>query len=353
MSAAWTARLRRARKGAWYLAAAGLVAMALVAVAAAQFALPWLERNPRAVAAWLGERTGRPVAFDTLDAQWTRRGPLLRVTGLRIGDPATAVPIGEAEIQIAQYAGLLPGRSLTELRLRGLDLALQRADDGSWQVRGLPGAQHDEGDPLDALQGLGELQVVDARLRIDAPSLSIAHTLPRVDLRMQVDRRRVRAAARAWIEADGAPLDLRLDLLRAHGDGRAYVAMARNDLQVWSPLLAPSGIAIGAGHGRVSAWIDLKARRVEAVTGDVVLDALTLRRASDIARGVTDAPGVTFEGVRALARWAHVDGVWRLDAPTLRIVQQGREQVLDGLVVAGGRNWAMREIGRASCRERV
>ena len=206
MTAAWAARLHRVRRSAWYLVAAVLVTMALVAVVAAQVALPWLERNPRTVASWLSERAGRPVAFDTLDATWTRRGPLLRVTGLRIGDPAAAVPIGTAEIQVAQYSGLLPGRSLTELRLHGIELTLQRDDDGSWQVRGLPGAAHAEDDPLDALQGLGELQVVDARLTIDAPSLSIAHTLPRVDLRMQVDRRRVRAAARAWVESGAAPL---------------------------------------------------------------------------------------------------------------------------------------------------
>ncbi|WP_159678508.1 YhdP family protein [Luteimonas sp. 9C] len=345
MTAAWAARLRRVRKSAWYLAAAVLVTMALVAVAAAQLALPWLERHPQAVAAWLGERAGRPVAFDTLDATWTRRGPLLRVTGLRIGDPAAAVPIGTAEIQVAQYSGLLPGRSLTELRLHGIELTLQRADDGSWQVRGLPGAAHAEDDPLDALQGLGELQVVDARLTVEAPSLSIAHTLPRVDLRLRVDRRRVRAAARAWVEADGAPLDLRLDLQRAQGDGRAYVAMPRNDLQLWSPLLAPSGVAIREGHGRVTAWIDLRARKVEAVTSEVMLDALSLQRADDVARAAGDAPTVAFEGASARVRWTHADGDWRLDAPRLRITQQGREQVLDGLVLAGGRHWAM-QAGR-------
>ena len=50
---------------------------------------------------------------------------------------------------ISQYAGLLPGRSFTELRLRGLDLTLERGDDGRWQVRGLPGQQQPGGDPFD------------------------------------------------------------------------------------------------------------------------------------------------------------------------------------------------------------
>lgn len=341
MTAVWASRLHRAWRTAWYLFAALLVTMALAAVVASQFALPWLERNPQTVARWLGERAGRPVGFETLEAAWTRRGPLLRVTGLRIGEPGIAVPVGRAEIQIAQYSGLLPGRSLTELRLHGIALTLQRADDGTWQVRGLPGAAGDDEDPLDALQGLGELQVVGARLTIDAPSLSIAHTLPRVDMRVRVDRRRVRAAARAWVEADGAPLDLRLDLMREQGDGRAFVAMPRNDLRIWSPLLAPSGVAIHRGHGRVDAWIDLRARRVTAVTGDVVLDAVSLQRASDVARAAADAPTVTFDGARARLRWEHEGGDWRLAAPTLRVVHQDREQVLDGLVLAGGRQWAM------------
>ncbi|KLJ01688.1 YhdP family protein [Luteimonas sp. FCS-9] len=342
MTAAWATRLRRAHLGAWYVAALTLVLVAIGAVALAQLALPWVERNPRTVERWLSERAGRPVAFETLRTQWSRRGPLLRVTGLRIGEPATAVPIDSAEIQVAPYSGLLPGRSLTELRIQGLALTLERDDAGGWHVRGLPGSATPSDDPLAALEGLGELQVIGARLTIDAPSLALRHTLPRVDLRMQVDRRRVRAAARAWVEVDGAPLDLRVDLLRAGLEGRAYIAMPRNDLQVWSPLLAPSGVAIGEGHGRVAAWLDLRERRVVAATADIALDTLSLRRARAPASGDAAPRAVAFDGVRARLRWEHEDADWRLDAPTLRVVQHGREQTLDGLVLAGGARYAMK-----------
>src|SRR3546814_3243358 len=74
--------------------------------------------------------------------------PLLRLDGMRIGDGADAVPIGEAEVLVLQYAGLLPGSSFTELRLRGLELTLQRDDDGRWQVRGLPGDGKSSNDPF-------------------------------------------------------------------------------------------------------------------------------------------------------------------------------------------------------------
>src|SRR3546814_5939329 len=94
---------------------------------------------------------------------WTRRGPLLRLDGMRIGDGADAVPIGEAEVLVSQYAGLLPGSSFTELRLRGLELTLQRDDDGRWQVRGLPGDGKSSNDPFSAIEGLGELQVIGGK----------------------------------------------------------------------------------------------------------------------------------------------------------------------------------------------
>src|SRR5690606_23128298 len=144
--AGWLRRgLRRARRGAWYVFAIGLVLMALVAGITSQL-LPLAERHPERIAEWLGQRAGRPVAFDHLETRWTRRGPLLRLDGLRIGAGADAIPIGEAEVLVAQYAGLLPGRSFTELRLRGLELTLERSDDGRWQVRGLPGQEQSDGD---------------------------------------------------------------------------------------------------------------------------------------------------------------------------------------------------------------
>ena len=127
-------RLRLARRWAAYLLAVVLVLMALVLGAASQV-LPLAERHPERIAAWLSEKAGRPVSFDRVDTQWTRRGPLLQLEGLHIGEPDGGVRIGQAEVLVSMYAGLLPGYSFTELRLRGLSLTLQRADDGVWSVR--------------------------------------------------------------------------------------------------------------------------------------------------------------------------------------------------------------------------
>ena len=127
-----------------------LVAVIFVAllVGIAKQLLPLAERHPDRIAAWLSERAGRPVHFAKVETAWTRRGPLLRLDDLRIGEGAQSVVIGDTEMLVSLYGGLLPGGTFSELRLRGLDLTVERAADGFWSVRGLPGQQQEGGDPL-------------------------------------------------------------------------------------------------------------------------------------------------------------------------------------------------------------
>src|SRR5690554_2432905 len=327
--------LRRARRGAWYVLAIGLVVMALGAGITSQL-LPLAERHPDRIAEWLGARAGQTVSFDRLETAWTRRGPLLRLDGLRIGEGDDAIPIGEAEVLVAQYAGLLPGRSFTELRLRGLELTLERDDDGRWLVRGLPGETQSAGDPFAALEGLGELQVVNGVLVVHAPGLGIQARLDEVDVRLRVNGQRVRAAARAWMTPGVSPLDITADLDRSSGNATAWLALRRADLAAWSGLRA-GGIGPVAGTGRVQAWATLRGYRVDSLLLRSELEGLRLRGSGGGA-GKRDAD----LGQLALdGRWAAVDGGWRFDAPRLRLGAGEQGQVLDGLLVAGGARRAL------------
>ena len=332
-------RLRLARRGAWYAVAFLLVAMALVAGVVSQFVLPWAEQHPERMEAWLSARVHRSVRFDHVETEWTRRGPLLRLDGLRIGDGADTVPIGAAEVLVSQYAGLLPGSSFTELRLRGLELTLQREDDGRWSVRGLPGEKQARGDPFSSLEGLGELQVIDGKLRIDAPGLDIRAQVPKVDLRLRVEGKRVRIGMRAWMRASASPIEARVGFERLRGNGRGYLVAKQADLSTWSPLLHAAGIAVAGGNGRVEAWVDLREHQVTAVTIDAAVQALRLQ-GTPIA--VADAvPHIGFDSIEMRGRWQAVAGGWRFDAPRLRIGDAGDMQTLDGLVVAGGQRQAL------------
>ncbi len=334
-------RLRLARRGAGYSVALLLVLVALVVGVANQL-LPLAERHPEKIAAWLSERAGRRIAFDRVETQWTRRGPLLRLDGLRIGDAGNAIAIGEAEMLVSLYAGLLPRQSFTELRLRGLELTLERATDGRWQVRGLPGQQQPGGDPLSALEGLGELQVIDGKLAVIAPLLGIDAQLPKINLRLRVEGERVRAGLRAWMQPGVSPIDAALDFDRKRGDGRAYVGARQADLAVWAPLLQMAGVTVDRGHGRAEAWAELRGHRIAVVTVDSLLDDVRLRGAPlRNARGVANVSHQRFARVQTRARLRMDGGGWRLDAPRLRIGAGEHAQTLDGLVLAGGQRYAL------------
>ncbi len=330
-------RLRLARRGIWYAAAGVLVCMALVLGVASQV-LPLAERHPDKIAAWLSARAGRPVAFDHVATQWTRRGPLLRLDGLRLGEGVDAVRVGEAEVLVSMYAGLLPGRSFTELRLRGLSLTLRRADDGMWSVLGLPG-QAGGGDPLENLEGLGELQVIGGKLSVQAPSLGWNVSLPKIDLRLRVDGDRVRVGTRAWARTEGIPMQAAFDFDRGSGDGRAYVDTQVADIAAWTSLLRYAGVTAESGKGRVQGWIELRKHRVVLATSEIKLQQVQLGGAALDDGGAI--PRVRFERVEGLVRWRLTGKGWRLDAPRLLVGSQQSPQKLDGLVLAGGSEYAL------------
>ncbi len=381
-------RLRIARRTLWYAAAVSLVLVALAVGIVSQL-LPLAERHPDRIAEWLSARAERPIAFDRVRTAWTRRGPLLRLDGLRVGEGDSAIPIGAAEILVSQYAGLLPGRSFTELRVRNLDLTMERLDDGRWRVRGLPG-QAQGGDPLSALENLGELQLIDAKLGIVAPSLGIAAAIPDIDLRLRVNGSRLRIGARAAMKDDTAPVDLAFDFDRNTGDGRAYAAAKRADLSAWSSFLHALGVTVTAGRGRAEAWATLRAHQIVAMTIDADLQDLRLRgapfeavaaavgsaatpaarsaampaaapssglasapagatalgaatSAASAAAGQNAPPQTGFAEVKTIAHWRAEQGRWRLHAPQLRVhaAEQKQAMVLDGLLIGGGRRYGL------------
>lgn len=334
-----------------------LVILAAVAVGIANQLLPLVERHPDRIAAWLSERVGRPVRFESARAQWTRRGPLLTLENLRVGEGAQALAIGRAQLLIAMYTGLLPERPLTELRLRGLSLAVEREADGRWRFVGF--TPDPSKDPLDALQGFGELQVSEARLAIRAPAQGIDAVLPRVDLRLRVGERRAQAGLRAWADRRTAPLSVTADIDRRSGSGALWAGGDAIDLAPWSHLLTIAGVELGRGQGAFGLWATLRERRVTELRLETDLTNVVLRGRTPIALadGRSLDAKLGFARLRAGLRLrADDDEGWRLDAPLLRLealAAAARERganaagrqpdggmTLDGLTLAGGERFA-------------
>ncbi len=342
-------RLRHLRRALAYSLLAVLV-LAAVAVGIAERLLPLVERHPSELAAWLSERTGQDVAFDRASARWTRRGPLIRLEGLRVGEGAQALAIPQAELLVAVYAGLLPGQPLTELRLSGVDLVLERAEDGRWGLSDVAIAPTAGGDPLALLEGFGEIQVLRTALSLRAPALGLDARLPRIDLRLRVSGRRVRAGVLAWADEAQDPLAAVFDLDRDEGDGRLWVGAERIALAPWSDLLAWRGVALAEGRGALGLWADIEDGRVEGLRVEAALEAVGLRGSTPLAvPGPTPEapmaqvePRLALERLEASLRWQGSLAGWRLDAARLRVQALGEEQVLDGLAIGGGERIALR-----------
>lgn len=347
MSSPLRRRIRHARRLLGYGALVVLILLA-TGVAALNQLLPLVERHPDKVADWLSERIGQPVAFEGARGEWTRHGPRFTLQGLRIGAGERQLAIGEAELLVSVYSGLLPGEPLTALKVRDLALVLEQGADRRWRVAGLPFEPQPGVDPLDTLEALGELQVEQARLSVRSPALRRPLELPRVDLRLRVGGGSVRAGVRAWADPASAPMAAVAELDRADWSGRLWAGGERLDLSAWSALIADTGLVM-AGSGRIDLWARIEAQRVMDVRtrADLAPLAMGARRPWLPAEGdveVLTSPPVAYERANLLARWqANEQGDWQVHAPELHFHEPGRAEPrrLDGLWLAGGRRFAL------------
>jgi len=337
-------RIRHARRLFGY-GVLVLLILAAVAVGLLNQLLPLVEQHPRKVAGWLSERVGQPVSFTRASGEWTRRGPRFTLDGLRIGEGERSLDIGQAELLVAVYSGLLPGEPLTELKIRELSLVLEQGEDGRWRMAGLPFEQRPGADPFETLEALGELRVDRARLSMRSPAFRRELTFARVDLRLRVDGDQLRAGLAVWAHEGGTPLSAAVDLQRSTWSGQAWAGGEELQLDEWSTLLADTGLVL-AGAGDVDLWARIENQRVMDVRTRAALAPFALGSRQPWwpdADGQLQSPPVAFERAELLARWQVDANGWQLHAPRLRFRETGRAapRSFDGLWLAGGENFAL------------
>lgn len=315
-------RLRRARRLVAYGGAALLI-LAALAVAVANQALPLLSRHPDDVARWLGERLGQPVAIDAVAARWSRRGPVLAVDGLRVGEGEERLELGEAELQINAYAGFLPGVPMTELHLRAPALELTRAQDGTWRLEGMTTRRSDE--PFDPrrLDGLGELRIEGARLQVIDAASGRTWSLRRIDARLRTVGSSFRVGVQAHID-DNAPLNLIAELDRDLEQGRIWLGGDDLVLEPWLGNVPLGGVDVVAARGNLGLWLDIAQRRVVGAQLEAELSPLSLRGSLPVALDATpEATQVEarygLEHASASIRWLRRDEGWQADIARLEL----------------------------------
>ena len=340
MTTALRRRIRHARRWTGYGVLVVLIAIALMVGVANQL-LPMVERHPDKIAAWLSARVGEPVSFSKAHGEWTRRGPRFILDDLHVGKGATELAIGRAQLQVAMYSGLLPGHPLTELKIRDLLLTLVQDADGRWKVIGLPGQT--AADPLDRLEGFGELQIERAQLTIRAPKLKVDMHVPRVDARIRVNGPRLRVGVSAWTEAGDLPMSAVLDVHRRTGNGLLWTGGDKLVLGHWHRALASVGVVPEQGTAKLGVWVKLQDRRIHELTVEAEIEQARMHSARPLrlGDGSRRPARLDFDRLEASARWRVTANGWQLIAPRLNVSSAGKVAHLDQLVVDDGHQFRL------------
>lgn len=287
---------------------ATLLIVAAVAMALGQLLLPLVRNYPDRVARLLEDRLDQPVAIEAVRGEWQPSGPLLAVTGLRVGRGDDSLALSSASLKLDFGAWFKPTVNWLELRIADVDAELRRESDGSWRLVGLPGlggSQAGAG-PLSlplAVQVKNATLVVDTgtdRLQLAVEALRVAEVGDGTRVGARV--RRIPPAGRALTST--LPAVSVVLAMSAGGESVSlYLAGQQLDLARWAALAPVDSIRLDRGHGDVEAWLDWRGGRVQSTT--VRLALADMQIASE-ARGVIAVPPL--QGLLLARREA---GGWR------------------------------------------
>ena len=322
-----------------------LLILAAVLVSAANLLLPMVEDNPARVQAWLSKQVGQPVSFDRSETRWTRRGPRISLTGLKVGSGEAAVEIARAELLVAVYSGLLPDHPLTELKAKDLKLRLEQQPDDSWRLLGVPHRADSRTDALDVLSGFGELQVERSSLAVQAKGRAPT-VFPRVDMRLRVQGERLRLGLRAEAKRGAAPLLLVADLDRREMSGRVWLGGERLQPAHWLAMMPEWRVPPLSSRSRVDLWAEVERRRVMRVRGRLQTEALALDSAPMRAFGL--GRETLYDRIDADWLWQRERAGWSLQVPAV-VFRKGRvsERIENLRLRSDGRRWHARVDGVA------
>lgn len=326
----WRRRLRRLRI-ALTVGLACVIILAAVLVGLLRLLLPQVGLHKERVESLLSGQLQRPVSVDRVEGNWSESGPLLRLEGVHVAASDVSRPplvIPQAEIGIDLGAWLGRGRRWSEFRINGLDLTLERAVDGSWQVSGLVGGDGEGGN--NPLLSLGAIVLRDARVRVIDPAHAIDAAVRVNELRLinEDDRHRILAVLRRDAPAATA-LQFVAEFNSASRSGSVYLNGAALDLAALTQGLAWQGRTLRTGHGNVQLWA--RVENAEPVSAHATLDLDGL----EIDPGAEDKDAgtktIALAQLHTFARWQRAANGWTLDVADLRAARAGTNPVASAL----------------------
>lgn len=291
-----------------------LLILAALAVSVANLLLPFVEDNPERVKAWLSEQIGQPVDYSYSQTEWTKRGPRVRLTGLKVGKGDAMVEIAQAELLVSVYSGLLPNHPLTELKVRNLHLSMLQQTDESWKLLGVPRQADSKQDALDVLSGFGELQIEDSQFRI-VPRARNPVLIPRVDLRLRVKNKRLSVGIRAEAKRGDTPLFAVIDFTRPDMSGKLWLGGKRLHVDQWLALFPDIKVAAIRSETRMDVWADIEMRRIMRAHGKLEIEDLS--RIGDAKTDGGQEHRRLYDSIQGEWRWQRSADGWTTHIPEI------------------------------------
>jgi uncharacterized protein (TIGR02099 family) len=316
-----------------------LLIAAAALVSAANLFLPFIENNPVRVKAWLSEQVGQPVQYRSSRTEWTRRGPRISLQGLKVGEGSGMVNIGQAELLVAVYSGLLPGHPLTELKAKGLFLRLEQQLDDRWLLLGVPKQEDSKADALDVLSGFGELQVENSVLQITLKNKAPIR-IPRMDMRMRVQGDRLSVGLRAQAKTNGAPVFLVADLDRKRYSGKFWMGASEIQVADWLELAPQWNPPKLFARAELDLWADLSQRRITRVHTRMDVRQLMFRKPEQKSLFNFGNSPPLFDRISLESHWRRGATGWNLHIPAIEFESRNRKQLVSDIrVLTGQGRW--------------
>lgn len=314
-----------------------LLIFAALLVSAANLFLPYIEKNPEKVQAWLTEQVGQPVSFHSSKAVWTKRGPKIILSGLTVGREKSLVRIGQAELLVAVYSGLLPNHPLTELKVKGLFLRLEQQQDDRWDLVGLPKQEASDEDALDVLSGFGELQIGSSVLLV-TPKNKQTIRIPRVDLKLRVQGDTLSVGMQAESVSGDTPLTLIAKVDRKEIAGKIWLGGKDLHIKNWVGLFPNLKSPKTNSNTELNIWADIEQSRIMRVHSRLEVDDLQY----DLPKkNIFDFTKHTiYKKIEAESMWQRNAIGWDWYIPKISFVsERGEESINNIRVQANQLNW--------------
>ncbi len=310
----WRRHIRHARRFVSAAFATVVIGLAVL-VGISQLALPWLTRNPDRVETWLSQKLDRSVRIGHIDSDWVGAGPRLTLDDVQIAptDSAAAFQIPHAQLSFDLFAVFRRNRAWNELGVSDLDISLERAADGRWQLRGL--VSGDGGTP--SMGSLGALVLSRVALSVNDPSHDLHLQLRVPELRIvNLGGSSLRLLGHVKRErSDAASLDLVAELDLATRSGDIYVGGRNLELARLSGSQPVDGVALLEGSGTAQVWASLDHARINELRARLDIANVTFASVTTVHvdDGIDVAPRTHLDRLALVASLQTSANDWRVD----------------------------------------